>query len=68
MQLAKVIGVKNLEAYGDSKLIVNQVRGEYEVQHEDLISYHIATINVAENSKTSSLTMYLDNRTHMQMH
>ena len=26
MQLAKEIGVKNLEAYGDSKLIVNQVR------------------------------------------
>ena len=31
MQLAEEIGVKNLEAYGDSKLIVNQVRGEYEV-------------------------------------
>jgi len=31
MQLADEIGVKNLEAYSDSKLIVNQVRGEYEV-------------------------------------
>jgi len=31
MQLVEEIGVKNLEAYGDSKLIVNQVRGEYEV-------------------------------------
>jgi len=31
MQLAEEIGVKNLEAYGDSKLIVNQVRGEYKV-------------------------------------
>ena len=30
MQLADEIGVKNLEAYGDSKLIVSQVRGEYE--------------------------------------
>jgi len=28
MQIADEIGVKNLEAYGDSKLIVNQVRGE----------------------------------------
>ena len=35
MQLADEIGVKNLEAYGDSKLIVSQVRGEYEVRHED---------------------------------
>jgi len=31
MQLAEEIGVKNFEAYGDSKLIVNQVRGEYEI-------------------------------------
>jgi len=30
MQLTEEIGVKNLEAYGDSKLIVNQLRGEYE--------------------------------------
>ena len=37
MQLADEIGAKNLEAYGDSKLIVNQVRGEYEVRHEDLV-------------------------------
>ena len=28
MQLAEEIGVKNLEAYGDSKLIVNQIRGQ----------------------------------------
>ena len=39
MQIADEIGVKNLEAYGDSKLIVNQVRGEYEVRHEDLVPY-----------------------------
>jgi len=37
MQIASEIGVKNLEAYGDSKLIVHQVRGEYEVRHEDLV-------------------------------
>ena len=34
MQLAEEIGVKNLKAYGDSKLFVNQVLGEYEVRHE----------------------------------
>jgi ribonuclease HI len=48
MQLAEEIGVKRLEAYGDSKLIVNQVRGEYEVRHEDLIPYHEATVKLAE--------------------
>ena len=52
MQLAEEIGVKHLEAYGDSKLIVNQVRGEYEVRHEDLIPYHDATIKLAEKFKS----------------
>jgi len=54
MQLAQEIGVKNLEAYSDSKLIVNQVRGEYEVRHEDLVSYHNATIIMAEKFKNFS--------------
>ena len=48
MQIADKIGVKNLEVYGDSKLIVNQVRGEYEVRHEDLVPYFNATISMAE--------------------
>ena len=48
MQIANVIDVKNLEAYGDSKLIANQVRGEYEVRHEDLVPYFNATISIAE--------------------
>jgi len=48
MQLAEEIGVRNLKAYGDSKLIVNQVHGEYEVRHEDLVPNHNATIIMAE--------------------
>ena len=48
MQLAQELGVKYLEAYGDSQLIVNQVRGEYEVRNEDLIPYHEAAIKLAE--------------------
>ena len=40
MQIADEIGVKNLEACGDSKLIVNQICEEYEVKHEDLVPYH----------------------------
>ena len=45
MQLSEEIGVKNLETYGDSKLIVNQVHGEYEVRNEDLVPYHNATLS-----------------------
>jgi len=46
---ADKIGVKNLEAYGDSKIIVNQVRGEYQVRNEDLVPYRNTTINMAES-------------------
>ena len=35
-----------LEAYGDSKLAVNQIKGEYEVRHEDLVPYHHAVIEM----------------------
>ena len=34
LQLAHEMGVRCLEAYGDSKLIINQVKGEYEVVME----------------------------------
>ena len=51
MQLVEEIGVKYLEAYGDSKLIVNQVRGKYEVRHEDSVPYHEATVRLAEKFK-----------------
>ena len=52
MQLAEEIGIKHLEAYGDSKLIINQVRGDYKVWHKDLVPYHNATINMAEKFKS----------------
>ena len=40
-------GVRYLEAYGDSKLIINHVKGEYEVRHEDLVPYYHAVIEMA---------------------
>jgi len=51
MQLVEGIRVKILEAYGDSKLNVNQVRELYEVLYEDLIPYHNVTIDVVEKFK-----------------
>ena len=52
MQFAEETGIKHLEAYNDSKLIVNQVRREYEVVYEDLVPYHNATINMAEKFRS----------------
>jgi len=52
MHIPNEIGVKNLKAYGDSKLIVNQVHGEYEVRHKDLVPDHNATIHMAERFRS----------------
>ncbi|XP_020271744.1 uncharacterized protein LOC109846919 [Asparagus officinalis] len=49
LDIAKQLGVKHLEAYGDSQLIVNQMKGEYEVRNEDLIPYHAAAIALADS-------------------
>ena len=62
MQIADKIGVKNLETYGDSKLIVNQVRGEYEVIHEDLVPYYNATIYMVERFRN----LYIDHVSRQQ--
>ncbi|XP_074290302.1 uncharacterized protein LOC141617032 [Silene latifolia] len=40
LQMAIEIGVRDIDIYGDSKLVVNQVLGEYEVKKEELIPYH----------------------------
>ena len=47
LQLAHEMGVCYLETYGDSKLIINQVKGEYEVRHKDLVPYYHAVIEMA---------------------
>jgi len=62
MQLAEEIGIKNLEAYGDSNLIVNQVRREYEVRHEDLVPYYNATIIMTKKFEN----FYIDHVPHQQ--
>ena len=41
------MGIRYLEAYGDSKLIINQVKGKYEVRHEDLMLYYHTVIELA---------------------
>ena len=51
MQIADEIGIKNLKAYSDSKLIINQACGEYEVRHEDLVPCHNTTIHMVEVQK-----------------
>jgi len=40
------MGVQYLKAYGDSKLIVNQIKIEHEVRHGDLMPYYQASIKL----------------------
>nr|ABD63081.1 hypothetical protein 17.t00008 [Asparagus officinalis] len=49
LDIAKQLGVKHLEVYGDSQLIVNRVKGEYELSNEDLILYHTVAIALANS-------------------
>ncbi|XXG89162.1 hypothetical protein AAC387_Pa12g1233 [Persea americana] len=40
MEITLSTGIWRLEIFGDSKLIVNQINGEYEVRKPDSLSYH----------------------------
>jgi len=40
LQMAIEMGIKYLNIYGDSQLVINQLLEKYEVKKEDLVSYH----------------------------
>ncbi|CAM8890588.1 unnamed protein product [Rhodiola kirilowii] len=40
LQMARQIRIDEMDIYGDSQLVINQVLGEYEVRMDDLIPYH----------------------------
>ena len=48
LQLAHRLGIRKLQAYGNSELVVNQLRGEYEVRSDDLIPYFDFALQMAE--------------------
>ncbi|XP_020272188.1 uncharacterized protein LOC109847370 [Asparagus officinalis] len=62
LDLAKKLGVKHLEAYGDSKLVINQLKGKFEVRHVDLVPYHETAIILANSFKG----FYIDYVPHLK--
>ena len=38
--MALEMGIKDLDVYGDSQLVINQLHEEHEVKKRDLVSYH----------------------------
>jgi len=66
-QLAQHMGVQNLEAYGDSKLIINQVKGECDVRHEDLIPFTMKPLSWPTHLMASTLAMCLASKIQRRM-
>ncbi|XP_074360263.1 uncharacterized protein LOC141700377 [Apium graveolens] len=70
--LARTLGVKNLKVFGDSKLVVSYVNGEFEARDETMAKYvrlirllmtqfdecHVEYIPKEENSKVDALTKF----------
>lgn len=56
------IGIHNMEVYGDSLLIVNQVYGEFEVCHADFVPYHAAVIQMAQGFKSFHIEHIFQNQ------
>jgi len=40
LEMAIEMGITDLNVYGDSQLVINQLLDEYEVKKEDLVRYH----------------------------
>src|SRR5436190_21924994 len=53
LQLAHRLGVRKLQAYGDSELVVNQLCGEYEVRSDDSSPISTPHYKWRSNSKAS---------------
>jgi len=55
LQMALAMGIKDLDVYGDSQLIINQLLEEYEVKKEDLVSYHTQARQILDRLDTVKL-------------
>jgi len=48
LQMALEMGIKDLDVYGGSQLVINQLLEEYEVMKKDLVSYHTHACQILE--------------------
>ncbi|XP_056695837.1 uncharacterized protein [Spinacia oleracea] len=55
LQMAVGLGLKDLDIYGDSQLVISQLLGEYEVKKEDLIPHHRHATKLLEKLDTVKL-------------
>ena len=55
LQMATEIGIKDLDIYGDSQLVIKQLLEEYEVKKDDLLPYHKYALRLLNKLETSKL-------------
>ena len=55
LQMATEMGIKDLDIYGDSQLVIKQLLEEYEVKKEDLLSYHKYALRLLDKLNTVKL-------------
>ena len=49
------MGIKDLDIYGDSQLVIKQLLEEYEVKKDDLMSYHKYALRLLDKLETVKL-------------
>ena len=49
LQMAIELKIVDLDVYGDSKLIINQLQGDYEVKKDNLVPYFQYATHLIEN-------------------
>ena len=55
LQMAIGMGMKDLDIYGDSQLVIKQLLEEYEVKKDGLVSYHKYALRLLDKLKTIKL-------------
>jgi len=55
LQMAIRMGIKDLDIYGDSQLVIKQLLEEYEVKKDDLISYYRCASRLLRKLETVKL-------------
>ena len=56
LTLAHQMGAENIQVFGDSELIINQVQGEYQAKDDSMIQYLAVAQRLIKNFKSCKLT------------
>ena len=67
LTLAHQRGAENIQVFGDSQLIINQVQGEYQAKDDSMIQYLAAAQRLIKKSRAASSLKSPGNKTRKSM-